>query len=310
MVRTVNQGNLKVHTREPSEHTRVHSLLYPLINSRNILARHNATLNGINKLVSLAGLLRLHLDPDMAILTTTPGLTHKFTLDLDLFGHSFTIGNLRLTNISLYLELSHETVNNNFKMKLTHARDNSLTSFLISPNTERRVFTGKLLKTDAKLLLIGLGLRLNSNRNNRLRELDGLKNYRRVLRTEGITSRSVLKTYSGSYVTSKNFLYFFTLVCVHLQKSTDTLFFTLCGVIYVRSRIKDPRINPNKAELTDKGVSHNLEGQRRERFTVSSLTLNLGTGIGIYTLYGRNIHGRRKIFNNRVKEILNPFILE
>ncbi len=84
--------------------------------------------------------------------------------------NGLAVGNLRLTHVGLNIELATHTVNEDVKVKLTHTGDHSLTSFLVLLYAEGGVFFSKLLDSSTQLLLVSLGLGLNSNRDNWLGE--------------------------------------------------------------------------------------------------------------------------------------------
>jgi len=81
----------------------------------------------------------------MTKLTTATRLANKFAFNLDFLRDRFAIGNLRLADTCLNFELSHETINNNLQVKLTHTGEDRLSGFLIGPDPERRIFTCKFL---------------------------------------------------------------------------------------------------------------------------------------------------------------------
>src|SRR6185369_3090479 len=120
MVGTVNKRNLEVYDRESSHNTGIHCFPNTLVDCRNIFTWHNSALDRIDKLVTLARLLRLKFKPYMAVLTTTTGLTYKLAFNLDLLGNRLTVSNLRLADIRINLEFAHQAVDNNLKVKLSH----------------------------------------------------------------------------------------------------------------------------------------------------------------------------------------------
>ena len=75
----------------------------------------------------------------MTVLSTTTGLFCIFAVYVYFLGNSLFVCNLRCTNVSFYLELTKQTVNDDLQMKLTHTSNDSLTSFLIGMCTESRV---------------------------------------------------------------------------------------------------------------------------------------------------------------------------
>ena len=85
---------------------------------------------------------------------------------------------LGFTDISLDLELTKKSVNDYLKVKLAHAGDDGLTRLFIGIALEGRILFGELCKRDSHLLLACLGLGLDSDPDNGIGELHGLKDYR------------------------------------------------------------------------------------------------------------------------------------
>ena len=193
MVRTVNKGDLDVDYWVTSNDTVLKSLTDALIDRWDVLLRNNTTDDSVDKLVTLALFLWLKVDDCVAILTLTTGLTDKLALSVAYcLTSSLTVSNLWLTNIAVNLKLTTETVNNNLKVKLAHTSNDGLASLVISVNLEGWVLFSQLRKADGHLLLLSLGLRLNSNVDNRICEADGLKDDWVLLVTKGVTSSGVL----------------------------------------------------------------------------------------------------------------------
>ena len=65
---------------------------------------------------ALAGLLRLNAQTDVSVLTAAAGLAGVAGVGDGFLLDGFLVRNLRLTNVSFYLKLTKETVNDDFKM--------------------------------------------------------------------------------------------------------------------------------------------------------------------------------------------------
>ena len=68
-----------------------------------------------------------------------------------------------------------QAINDDLQVKLAHARDNGLTGLLIGMHPEGRVFLSQTLQANRHLLLVGLGLRLDSDRHRWLNEANPFK---------------------------------------------------------------------------------------------------------------------------------------
>ena len=176
-----------------------------------------------------------------------------------------------------------QAVDNDFKVKLTHTRNNGLTSFFIGVNAEGWVFFSKLSKAEAHFFLVGLSLRLNSDRNRWFWELDRFKVNWVGWITESGTSGGFFETDDGGNITSGNLRNFFTLISEHTDETTDTFLVTGSSIQDIRAGLQNTRVNTHEDELTDEWVRSNLESKSGERFSDRSLADNLITSLWIST---------------------------
>ena len=90
----------------------------------------------------------------MAVLTATTGLADELAFGaLNRLGGRFAVGNLRLADVRLDLELTKQTVDDDLQVELAHAGDDGLAGFLVRGNAEGRILFGELLQSDAHLVL-------------------------------------------------------------------------------------------------------------------------------------------------------------
>ena len=244
----------------------------------------------------------------MTILTVTTGLTYETSFCADRLSDGLFVGNLRGTYVSLDLKLSEETVNDNVEVKLTHTGDDRLSCLLVCECTECRVFFSKFLKSHDHLLLGSSGLRLDSYFDNRLRELHGLEDDRMIIITERVTCCCVLQTNCSSDITGEYFGDLFSVVSVHLEDTSDTLFLTLCCIGNIRTCFQNAGVNTEEAKLTNERVSHDLERQCSERALIGSRTLFFLFSIRVNTLDCRNIQRGRHVVNDCIEHHLNTLI--
>src|SRR5690554_3911355 len=309
VVRTIKQGDLHVHHWEACEHAILELLLDTLIDSRDVFLRNHTAHDLVNELVTFARLLRLHLDPDVTVLTTTTGLTHELAFLLNTGTNGFAVSNLRLAYVRFYLELALETVNDDVEVQLAHTGNNGLTRLFVRMNTERRVFLCQTLQRQAHFLLVSLGLGLYRDRDYRLRELHALQNNRALNGAQGVTSSDVFQTHTGSNITRANFFNFLTVVRVHLHQTTNALTAVFNRVQNRITGVNHTGVNPDKGQGTDEWVSSNFERQRGERLVISGVTLGRLT-IGQHTVDRRDVGRSRQVANNRVQHRLNTLVLE
>jgi len=239
MVRTIVYISMYTNYRESSEDTSFHSFLDTFANCRDVLLRNSTTNNCGLELVQLfsIGIHRLEFNFTVTILSTTTRLFRILTVYINSFGDCLFVSNLRCTNVCLNLELTKKTVNDDIQVKLTHTSDNSLSCFLICMSTECRVLLSKLSKCLTKFALSSFSLRLDSELDNWLRELHGLKDYRMLLVTDCITCCSEFESDCCSDITGVNLIQLHTFVGVHLKDTSNTLFFIFCGIQYIRTGV-------------------------------------------------------------------------
>src|SRR3989338_8670707 len=123
MVRTVIKRNLKINQRKAGQNALVQSLADTFLNRTDELLRNCSSPDSIDELKSFPTLKRLNPQPNMTILTTSTRLPDIFAFCLGCTGNSFFIGNLGTTNININTEFPPHSINDDFKMKLAHARD-------------------------------------------------------------------------------------------------------------------------------------------------------------------------------------------
>ena len=193
-------------------------------------------------------------------------------------------------------------------MKLAHACDDGLTRFFISVALEGRILFGELCKRDSHLLLACLGLGLDSDPDNGIGELHGLKDYRSLGVAERVAGGGVLKTDSRSDISGVNAVDILSVVGVHLQDSSQTLVAVLGSIVNSAAGGDCARINSEEAELTDEGIGRDLESKSCERLGIRRMTELLFTGLGVRALYRRDIRRSGHVINNSVKQLLNTLV--
>ena len=148
-------------------------------------------------------------------------------------GNGFAISHLRITHIGFYLEFTLQTINDNIKVQLAHTGNNGLTTVRIGGYFERRIFHSQTAQSQAHLFNIGLGLRLNCQLNNRLREHHVFQNNRMCFITKRITCCGVFQTGQSDNIAGISLFDIITLVGVHQKHTTDTFFLVFNRVINV-----------------------------------------------------------------------------
>ena len=101
---------------------------------------------------------------DVAVLAATAGLPDEAHVDLvDGPGDGLAIGDLRLPDVRVDVELAPEPVDDDVEVQLAHPRDDRLPGLFVEAHDERRILIRQLAQTAAQLVLVGLGLRLHGD---------------------------------------------------------------------------------------------------------------------------------------------------
>ena len=97
---------------------------------------------------------------------------------LDRLGDRLAVGDLGLADGGVDLELAQHAVDEHLEVQLAHAGDDRLAGLLVGADLEGRVLLGERLEGLAHLVLVGLGLRLDGDVDDRLGELELLEHDR------------------------------------------------------------------------------------------------------------------------------------
>src|SRR5207247_8197861 len=105
---------------------RLHRLLDALLDRRDVLARDDPALGAVDELEAAARLHRLDAEHDVAVLSAPPGLPDELGFLLDRLADRLLVGDLRLADVGLDLELAEQAVDDDLQVELAHARDDRL----------------------------------------------------------------------------------------------------------------------------------------------------------------------------------------
>ena len=308
MVGAEGQVDLHVHHRVASQHTGLHGALDTGVHRGDILLGDHAAGDLVEELVTLAGLVGLNGDADMAVLALTAGLTGVLGILLHRLLDGLLIGDLGSADIGLHLELTEQTVHDDLQVQLAHAGDDGLTGLLIGVGLKGGVLLSQLHQSQTHLLLTGLGLGLDGHADNRLGELHGLQNDGVLLIAEGVTSGGVLQADHSGDVAGVAALNVLTVIGVHLEDAANALLLLLGGVEHGGTGVQHAGVYTHKGQTAHEGIGGDLKGQGGEGGVVIGMTLILFLGIGINTLDGRNVHGRGHIVHDGVQQLLNTLV--
>ena len=178
MIGTVIQGTFDAGNRITGQHAGFHRRAQTFFDTGNVFLRNITADNGIFKFKSVITFNRFKFDFNLSKLTGTTGLFLVGVFDIGRFGNRFAVSNLRLAHIAFDLKLAFQTVDNNLQMEFAHAFDDCLTGIRVGRNFERRIFHRQSGQSQTHFLDIGLGLRFDSQFNNRFGENHVFQNNR------------------------------------------------------------------------------------------------------------------------------------
>src|SRR4029450_8947452 len=116
----------------------------------------------------VAGLRRLQAVLRVAVLAAAAGLADEPAFALRLPGDRLAIRDLRLSDVRADVELAPHAVRDDLEVELPHSADDRLTRLAVRVDLERRVFLHQLREGHPHLFLVGLGLGLDRNGDDRI----------------------------------------------------------------------------------------------------------------------------------------------
>ena len=204
----------------------------------------------------------------MSILSTSTGLFCIFVFLIHRFCKGFFVSNLRCAYVSLHLIFTQKSVYNDFQVKFSHTGNDGLACFRIRMRTESRIFFCQFCQSFTHLALPCFCLRLDSQLDNRFRELHRFKDNRMLLIANSIAGCRYFKSYCRCDITGINSIKLCPLIRMHLQDTSNTFFLIFRSIEYIRTGVHRTGINSEKCQLAHKRVSHNFKCQSGKRFVI------------------------------------------
>ena len=128
-----------------------------------------------------------------------------------------------------------------------------------------------------------------------------------TLVTNSITGCGNLKPYCRSNITRIYFVKLCSLVGMHLQDTSHTLFFVLRRIQHIGTGVDRAGIYTEERQLADKRIGHDLECQCRERLFIGRMSLHF-VAVAVHTLDRRDICRCRHELQNSVQKLLNTSV--
>src|SRR5438093_8175717 len=254
----------------------------------------------------------IQMDLRVAVLPAAAGLLHVPAVAVRGLRERLLVGDLRLADRRLDVELALQAVDDDLEVQLAHAVDDDLTGLPIGLDAEGRILGHQLLQAEPELLLIDLGPGLDRERDHRLGEVHRLEDDRAVLVAERVARGHALHADGRGDVAGVHFFDVLALVRVHLQEAADALGALLGRVVDAAAGLQDARVHAEERELADERVGHDLERERGERRVVGRRALDerLFLRVRIEADDGRDVQRRRQEVDDRVEQRLHALVLE
>src|SRR5512133_757541 len=159
MVRTVLEDNLKAFDGEACQGSVLHSLAEPFFNGRDKLLRHVSSPYLIHECKSRSIILGRHdCNGNIRELAFASGLLLKDFPVTEGCCDSLFVCHLGPALVAFNLELSLQTVNKYFEVKLAHAANHCLSAVRIGFDPECGIFFGEFSESNPQLVNISLRL--------------------------------------------------------------------------------------------------------------------------------------------------------
>ena len=247
----------------------------------------------------------------MTVLTATTRLLGVLEVRLGRLGDGFAVGNLGLAHVGVHAEFAGEAVNDDFQVQFAHAGDQGLVGFIIALHAERGVFLGQLVQSGGKSVAVGLGLGLDGNFDNRIRNVQRFQNDFALFVAQGVAGGGVFQTHQSHDVASASPFHVFTLVGVHLQDAANAFALAGVGVVHGHAGFKETGVNAEEGQVTDEGVGEKLEHQTGKGFLVVAMAFHNFFGLaGNVAGHGRDVHRRRQVVHHGVQQGLHTHVAE
>ena len=231
-------------------------------------------------------------------------------VDLGLAAQRLAIGDLRRADVGVDLVGTAQDVDLDVEVQFAHALEAGLAGLVVGRDAEGRILSGETLQREAQLLLVGLGLRLNGDLDDRLGEFHLLEDDRFGRVAQGVARGRFLEGRHRDDVAGESFLDVFPIVRMHFKHAADTLLLVLGGVEERGARVERAGIDAAERDRADERVVHDLECEHRQRRIVRLRALDFRIILGVDALDGRHVERRRQVVDNRVEQRLDALVLE
>src|SRR5260370_39053412 len=165
----------------------------------------------------------MNLQLAWAVLSAAAGLANVFAFGPRAAPNRFAVSHLRPPDTGLHAKFAQHAIANHFEMQFAHPGNQRLSRIRIGVHAEGGIFLREFAERVPELILIRLGLGLDSHGDDRSRELVRLQNDRLLLVAKRVARGHTLQAYAGRNIARLDGIDLFALVCMHAQEPADTL---------------------------------------------------------------------------------------
>ena len=162
----------------------------------------------------------------------------------------------------------------------------------------------------AELVLIGLRLRLDSDRDHRIREGHRLEHDRCVVGGQRVAGRRRLEADAGRDLAGHDLLPLLAVVRVHLEDAADALGAARDRVEHAVAGLERAGVDAEVRQLADVRIGHDLEGQSRERRLRVGGPLLVAARLRVGAVHRRHVERARQVVDDGVEQQLDALVLE
>ena len=171
MVRTIEEGDLEGRNLVSGEHTVGHRGFKAFLDTRDILFRNVSALDLIVELEAGDAFVgRRDLYDDVSKFTPSARLLLEDLAMLDGRRDGLLVIDVRSALVDVDAELAAETVHDDVEVEFAHSADDGLAGLFVRLHGEGRVLLGELAECDSEFVEVLLGLRLDGETDDRIRE--------------------------------------------------------------------------------------------------------------------------------------------
>ena len=217
---------------KPSAPPRLLGLGDALLDRGDVLARDDAADDLVDELVAGSALGRLDPQPRDRELPVTAALLLHLAFGFGLAADRLAVRDAHLFGLDLDAELPRQLLERDREVRLAHAAEHRLVRLGVALDPQHRVFLLQPVQRVGELVLVGLGLGVDRDREQRFGQRERLDLRRRALGREHVAGRDVVELGDRGDVAGRDLLDRVLLLAAHGEELVHAL-------VGVRARVDE-----------------------------------------------------------------------